>query len=62
MLTAAIHLEILRENFHATTATLGPRVPNQLENYQKRVKTLEQQVNEVIDEIQSSKCDLLTES
>ncbi len=59
MLTAAMHLEKIRENFPATMSTFGPLVPGQYSKCAAQIHAIEAKVNEILEDIQEAKCELL---
>jgi hypothetical protein len=60
LLTAAMHLEIIRQSSPSYTEIFGHQIPNHDETMQGKISSLEVKIREVMEQIQISKCDLIT--
>ncbi len=61
MLTAALHLDLIREKYPSFQLQMGPQVSDQPETLRERIAGLQKSVGERMEQIQSIKCEFLDE-
>ena len=59
MLTAALHLDLMREKYPDLNVQYGPLVSDQPKNHLRRIGALKERISVLMEKISSAKCDLL---
>ena len=59
MLTAALHLDLMRERYPDLNMQYGSLVSDQPKNHIRKIDTLKERISVIMEKISSAKCDLL---